>query len=147
MVNLLQSGVASAERVFVLLDAEEQTPDAVPAESPGPASRGRLVFENLSFRYLPEKPLITRLSLTAEPGQTIAIVGPTGAGKTTLVNLIMRFYEFDAGRILLDGVDTARMTRDDLRSRTGIVLQESTPAPSSSCRRPCRPCTPSARAS
>jgi ATP-binding cassette subfamily B protein len=123
MVNLLQSGVASAERVFELLDADEQTPDASPAETPGD-SRGRLVFENVSFRYSEDKPLITDLSLVAEPGQTVAIVGPTGAGKTTLVNLIMRFYELDAGRITLDGVDIAQMTRRDLRSRTGMVLQD-----------------------
>jgi ATP-binding cassette subfamily B protein len=123
MVNLLQSGVASAERVFELLDADEQTPDASPAQTPAD-SRGRLVFENVSFRYTEDKPLITDLSLVAEPGQTVAIVGPTGAGKTTLVNLIMRFYELDAGRITLDGVDIAQMTRRDLRSRTGMVLQD-----------------------
>jgi ATP-binding cassette subfamily B protein len=123
MVNLLQSGVASAERVFELLDADEQVPDAVPAETPA-ENRGRLVFDDVSFRYLPDKPLIEHLSLVAEPGQTVAIVGPTGAGKTTLVNLIMRFYELDAGRITLDGVDIAQMTRRDLRSRTGMVLQD-----------------------
>jgi ATP-binding cassette subfamily B protein len=123
MANLLQSGVASAERVFELLDAEEQTPDPVPAATPTD-EQGRLVFENVSFSYDPEHPLITDLSLVAEPGQTIAIVGPTGAGKTTLVNLIMRFYELDGGRITLDGVDIATMTRDDLRSRTGMVLQD-----------------------
>ncbi|MBF4571503.1 ABC transporter ATP-binding protein [Herbiconiux sp. VKM Ac-1786] len=123
MVNLLQSGVASAERVFELLDADEQVPDALPAETPA-ENRGRLVFDDVSFRYLPDKPLIEHLSLVAEPGQTVAIVGPTGAGKTTLVNLIMRFYELDAGRITLDGVDIAQMTRRDLRSRTGMVLQD-----------------------
>lgn len=123
MANLLQSGVASAERVFELLDADEQSPDPVPAESPEGTS-GRLAFENVSFSYDPENPLIDDLSLVAEPGQTIAIVGPTGAGKTTLVNLIMRFYDPSAGRITLDGVDTTRMTRDDLRSRTGMVLQD-----------------------
>ena len=123
MANLLQSGVASAERVFELLDADEQTPDPSPAQSPAD-DRGRLVFEHVSFSYDPEHPLITDLSLVAEPGQTVAIVGPTGAGKTTLVNLIMRFYELDGGRITLDGVDVATMTRDDLRSRTGMVLQD-----------------------
>jgi ATP-binding cassette subfamily B protein len=123
MVNLLQSGVASAERVFELLDADEQVPDAHPAATPA-GTRGRLVFEDVSFRYLPDTPLIEHLSLVAEPGQTVAIVGPTGAGKTTLVNLIMRFYELDAGRITLDGVDIAQMTRRDLRSRTGMVLQD-----------------------
>ncbi len=123
MANLLQSGVASAERVFELLDADEQVPDADPAQSPT-AATGRLAFENVSFSYAPDQPLIHDLSLTAEPGQTVAIVGPTGAGKTTLVNLMMRFYELDAGRITLDGVDIAQMTRLDLRSRMGMVLQD-----------------------
>ena len=124
MANLLQSGVASAERVFELLDADEQSADPSPAETPGPVTRGRLAFENVSFRYESETPLIDDLSLVATPGQTVAIVGPTGAGKTTLVNLMMRFYELDSGRITLDGVDTALMTRDDLRSRMGMVLQD-----------------------
>jgi ATP-binding cassette subfamily B protein len=123
MANLLQSGVASAERVFDLLDAEEQQADPV---SPAlPASRhGRVEFEDVSFRYVADQPLIEDLSLVAEPGHTIAIVGPTGAGKTTLVNLIMRFYELDAGRITLDGVDITTMRRDDLRSQIGMVLQD-----------------------
>jgi ATP-binding cassette subfamily B multidrug efflux pump len=124
MANLLQSGVASAERVFELLDADEQSADPSPARTPGTATRGRLAFEDVSFRYTEDKPLIEDLSLVAEPGQTVAIVGPTGAGKTTLVNLMMRFYELDGGRITLDGVDTATMTRDDLRSRMGMVLQD-----------------------
>ncbi len=123
MANLIQSGVASAERVFELLDADEQSPDHEPAVSPE-GRAGKLVFENVSFRYVPEKPLIENVSLSAAPGQTIAIVGQTGAGKTTLVNLIMRFYELDSGRITLDGVDIAEMTRDDLRGRTGMVLQD-----------------------
>lgn len=123
MANLLQSGVASAERVFELLDADEQTPDADPAETPE-ATRGRLVFENVGFSYSADKPLIEGLNLVAEPGQTVAIVGPTGAGKTTLVNLMMRFYELQSGRITLDGVDIAQMTRDDLRGRMGMVLQD-----------------------
>jgi ATP-binding cassette subfamily B multidrug efflux pump len=123
MANLLQSGVASAERVFELLDADEQTRDASPASSPDDAT-GRLAFEHVSFSYDREKPLIKDLSLVAKPGSTVAIVGPTGAGKTTLVNLVMRFYELDGGRITLDGVDIATMTRDDLRSRTGMVLQD-----------------------
>jgi ATP-binding cassette, subfamily B, multidrug efflux pump len=123
MANLVQSGVASAERVFELLDAEEQSRDP---ELPGSPleGHGRLVFEDVSFRYSPDKPLIENVSLTAQPGHTIAIVGPTGAGKTTLVNLMMRFYELDSGRITLDGVDIAAMTRDDLRSRMGMVLQD-----------------------
>jgi ATP-binding cassette subfamily B protein len=123
MANLLQSGVASAERVFELLDADEQEAD--PANPALPATRnGRVEFENVSFRYKADQPLIDSLSLVAEPGHTIAIVGPTGAGKTTLVNLIMRFYELDAGRITLDGVDIKTMRRDDLRSQIGMVLQD-----------------------
>ena len=123
MANLLQSGVASAERVFELLDAEEQRADPVsPALLTNP--HGRVEFEHVSFRYLADQPLIEDLSLVAEPGYTIAIVGPTGAGKTTLVNLIMRFYELDSGRITLDGVDITTMRRDDLRSQIGMVLQD-----------------------
>jgi ATP-binding cassette, subfamily B, multidrug efflux pump len=123
MANLLQSGVASAERVFELLDAAEQEADAKNPVLPS-VRHGRVEFGHVSFRYLPEQPLIDDLSLVAEPGQTIAIVGPTGAGKTTLVNLIMRFYELDAGRITLDGVDITKMRRDDLRSQIGMVLQD-----------------------
>jgi ATP-binding cassette subfamily B protein len=123
VLNLLQSGVASAERVFAVLDADEQSPDpAVPARVTDP--HGRVEFEHVSFRYEPDKPLIEDLSLVAEPGHTVAIVGPTGAGKTTLVNLIMRFYELDAGRITLDGVDITTLRRDDLRGRIGMVLQD-----------------------
>jgi ATP-binding cassette subfamily B protein len=123
MANLLQSGVASAERVFELLDAQEQKSDPVNAVVPE-SRHGRVEFEHVSFRYQPDQPLIDDLSLVAEPGQTIAIVGPTGAGKTTLVNLIMRFYELDSGRITLDGVDITTMRRDDLRSQIGMVLQD-----------------------
>ncbi|MCT4352825.1 ABC transporter ATP-binding protein/permease [Streptomyces sp. Je 1-79] len=132
MANLVQSGVASAERIFELLDAEEQTPDspasevgAPPAEGWGTSgSSGKVALEEVSFRYEPDKPLIENLSLTVEPGQTVAIVGPTGAGKTTLVNLLMRFYEVTGGRISLDGVDVAKMSREDLRSGIGMVLQD-----------------------
>jgi ATP-binding cassette subfamily B protein len=123
MANLLQSGVASAERVFALLDADEQSPDPQAPVRPQDV-RGRVAFEHVSFRYDPDIPLIEDLSLTVEPGQTVAIVGPTGAGKTTLVNLLMRFYEVTGGRITLDGVDVAEMTREDLRARTGMVLQD-----------------------
>jgi ATP-binding cassette, subfamily B, multidrug efflux pump len=123
MSNLLQSGVASSERVFELLDAPEQSPDpSLPATAA--ETRGRVAFEHVSFRYSPDKPLIEDCSLVAAPGQSVAIVGPTGAGKTTLVNLVMRFYEVAAGRITLDGVDIATMRRDDLRSTIGMVLQD-----------------------
>jgi ATP-binding cassette subfamily B protein len=123
MTNLLQSGVASAERVFDLLDAPEESAD--PLEPQEPVRRlGRVEFEHVTFRYKPDEPLIEDLSLVAEPGQTIAIVGPTGAGKTTLVNLIMRFYELDSGRITIDGVDITAMRRSVLRSGIGMVLQD-----------------------
>jgi ATP-binding cassette subfamily B multidrug efflux pump len=123
MANLLQSGAASAERVFELLDADEEKADP---QDPALSSvrRGRVEFEHVAFRYIPDQPLIDDLSLVAEPGHTIAIVGPTGAGKTTLVNLIMRFYELDAGQITLDGVDITKMRRQDLRSQIGMVLQD-----------------------
>ncbi|MFJ8330812.1 ABC transporter ATP-binding protein [Streptomyces sp. NPDC094437] len=123
MANLVQSGVASAERIFELLDADEQDADPVPGVRPDEL-RGRVALENVSFRYDPDKPLIEDLSLKVEPGQTVAIVGPTGAGKTTLVNLLMRFYEVSGGRITLDGVDIARMSRDELRAGIGMVLQD-----------------------
>ena len=125
MANLLQSGVASAERVFALLDADGA------GAGPGRAWRGRRRYaarsrsSDVSFRYKPDEPLIEDLSLSVEPGQTVAIVGPTGAGKTTLVNLLMRFYEVDGGRITLDGVDIADMTpRATCASQTGMVLQD-----------------------
>ena len=123
MVNLLQSGVASAERVFELLDTDEEPSDA-DSLPPARVARGEVVFENVSFRYEPDKPLIENLSLRVEPGQTVAIVGHTGAGKTTLVNLLMRFYDLDSGRILLDGVDISKMSRAELRSQIGMVLQD-----------------------
>jgi ATP-binding cassette subfamily B multidrug efflux pump len=123
MLNLLQSSVASAERVFALLDAVEQAPE--PSEPARPAGvRGKVEFVDVSFSYAPDQPLIEHVSLTVEPGQTVAIVGPTGAGKTTLVNLLMRFYELNSGQILLDGVDTASMSREELRALTGMVLQD-----------------------
>jgi ATP-binding cassette, subfamily B, multidrug efflux pump len=123
MANLLQSGVASAERVFQLLDEPGQRPDPPSPDAVG-ESRGRVAFEHVSFSYDPDKPLIEDLSLVASPGKTVAIVGPTGAGKTTLVNLIMRFYELDGGRITLDGRNIAELRRDDLRSQIGMVLQD-----------------------
>jgi len=123
MFNLLQSSVASAERVFALLDADEQAPEpSAPARPAG--VRGKVEFVDVSFSYSPDRPLIEHVSLTVEPGQTVAIVGPTGAGKTTLVNLLMRFYEINSGQILLDGVDTASMSREELRGLTGMVLQD-----------------------
>ncbi len=123
MANVLQSGVASAERVFELLDAPEQSEDPS-GSSVDVTLRGRIEFEHVAFSYDPRNPLIGDLSFVAEPGQTVAIVGPTGAGKTTLVNLIMRFYELDGGRITLDGRDIAEMTRHDLRANVGMVLQD-----------------------
>ena len=123
MANLLQSGVASAERVFELLDADEEPLDA-PALAAPAVRRGEVAFEHVSFRYDEDRPLITDLSLVARPGQTVAIVGPTGAGKTTLVNLVMRFYDLDAGRITIDGVDVTAMPRSTLRGQIGMVLQD-----------------------
>ncbi|MCX4822914.1 ABC transporter ATP-binding protein/permease [Streptomyces sp. NBC_01142] len=123
MANLLQSGVASAERVFDLLDAEEESPAPAFPQRPDRVT-GRVSFEKVAFRYEPDKPLIEDLSLSVEPGHTVAIVGPTGAGKTTLVNLLMRFYEVTGGRITLDGVDIAKMSREELRSGIGMVLQD-----------------------
>ncbi|WP_225805092.1 ABC transporter ATP-binding protein [Streptomyces sp. NK15101] len=123
MANLVQSGVASAERIFELLDAEEQEPDAPTSEKPVDL-KGKVALEDVSFRYEEDKPLIEGLSLAVDPGQTVAIVGPTGAGKTTLVNLLMRFYEVTGGRITLDGVDIAKMSREELRKGIGMVLQD-----------------------
>ncbi len=127
MANLVQSGVASAERVFEVLDEPEEEPDvAIPVQlaKPGERARGHVEFDRISFRYEADKPLIEDLSLQALPGQTVAIVGPTGAGKTTLVNLLMRFYELDGGTIRLDGIDIRELARDDLRSAFGMVLQD-----------------------
>ncbi|TDC49428.1 ABC transporter ATP-binding protein [Jiangella ureilytica] len=124
MANVLQSGVASAERVFELLDEPEQVPDSTDPATLDRQPRGRVEFEHVSFSYDPDQPLIEDLSLVAEPGRTVAIVGPTGAGKTTLVNLIMRFYELQGGRITIDGRDIAELSRDELRSNIGMVLQD-----------------------
>ncbi|HXJ47654.1 MAG TPA: ABC transporter ATP-binding protein, partial [Candidatus Acidoferrum sp.] len=120
--NLLQSGLASAERVFELLAEEEENPDAVAAELA--EATGNVALEGVSFRYVPDKPLIEDFSLKVLPGQTIAIVGPTGAGKTTIVNLLMRFYDIDSGKILLDGVDTLQLSRETVREAFGMVLQD-----------------------
>jgi len=121
-LNLLQSGLASAERVFEFLDAEEEVPDQARAELPDP--QGDVALEHVSFRYEPEKPLISDFNLEVRPGQTIAIVGPTGAGKTTIVNLLMRFYDIDEGRVCLDGINTRDLRRDDVRRVFGMVLQD-----------------------
>jgi ATP-binding cassette subfamily B multidrug efflux pump len=123
MVNLLQSGVASVERVFEFLDAPDEPADSASVGTSSGA-HGRVAFENVSFRYIEDQPLIEDVSFHVDPGQTVAIVGPTGAGKTTLVNLIMRFYDLDSGRITIDGIDTATMQRNELRSQTGMVLQD-----------------------
>ena len=122
MANLLQSGVASAERVFEVLDATEMSPDA-DGRLPE-VIEGHVEFRDVDFSYTPQRPLITGLDLEARPGQTIAIVGPTGAGKTTLVNLLERFYEIQGGQILLDGVDITSVPRATLRSQLGMVLQD-----------------------
>ncbi|AQP48166.1 multidrug ABC transporter ATP-binding protein [Tessaracoccus aquimaris] len=121
MANLLQSGVASAERVFELLDADEMT--AEPTGHLGDVE-GRIDFDHVKFSYTQDQPLIENLNLHVEPGQTVAIVGPTGAGKTTLVNLLMRFYDLDGGRILIDGTDIATVPRSEVRSNIGMVLQD-----------------------
>jgi ATP-binding cassette, subfamily B, multidrug efflux pump len=123
LMNTVQSGVASAERLFELLDAPEEEPDKADSIPLGRAS-GAIEFKNVSFRYVADQPLIENFNLSVKPGQTIAIVGPTGAGKTTLVNLIMRFYEINSGEITLDGINTRNMTRDDLRRQFGMVLQD-----------------------
>ena len=123
IANILQQGMAATERVFEIFD-EENEPDAGKADLEKESVRGKVTFEDISFRYLPDVPLIEHLNLTANPGETIAIVGPTGAGKTTLVNLLMRFYELDAGRIEIDGTDVTACSKNDLRELYGMVLQD-----------------------
>jgi len=123
MAAVLQSAAASAERIFELLDAPEMSPEAETGAAPA-AIRGHAIFDNVSFRYAPDRPLFEHVSLEAKPGQTVAIVGPTGAGKTTLVNLLMRFYEIDGGSITLDGLDLRAMPREELRRHIGMVLQD-----------------------
>ena len=124
IANTLQSAVASAERVFELLDEPEEIADPVTPQILAEPAAGRVTLQHVSFRYEPDKPLIEDLSLRVEPGQTTAIVGPTGAGKTTLVNLLMRFYDVDSGRIEVDGIETRELTRDNLRRSFGMVLQD-----------------------
>lgn len=127
MINSLQSSIASVERIFELLDEKEIVPDP---ESPAvlqdgaKAAEGRVEFADVRFGYTPDKILMKGISFTAEPGQKIAIVGSTGAGKTTLINLLMRFYEVNGGQIMLDGIPTDRMTYEGLRSNFGMVLQD-----------------------
>jgi ATP-binding cassette subfamily B protein len=123
MTATFQSGIASLERVLELLDAEEQTPEQAATIDPAPV-RGRIEFDDVRFSYDPDTTLIDGLNLVAEPGQTIAIVGPTGAGKTTIVNLLMRFYDLDGGVITLDGRDISSFPRRELRSEVGMVLQD-----------------------
>ena len=123
-VNMLQGAIAAAERVFALLDEPEVEADPADALAPVEPVRGRVAFEHVRFGYSADKPLMRDVSLVAEPGQKVAIVGATGAGKTTLINLLMRFYEVDGGRITLDGVDTRRMRAQDLRREFGMVLQD-----------------------
>lgn len=123
MAVSVQSGVASTERIFEILDAEDETPDCADPEAPNPGA-GKIAFEHVRFSYDPDKPLITDLSFEVEPAQTVAIVGPTGAGKTTLVNLLMRFYELDGGKIMVNGQNIADLTRNAVRARTGMVLQD-----------------------
>ena len=122
-MNLLQSGLASAERVFEFLAADEEEPDVAEPPTASPPA-GSVTLEHVAFRYVADKPLIQDFNLDVRPGETVAIVGPTGAGKTTIVNLLMRFYQIDSGRILVDGVDVNMLPRERLRSMFGMVLQD-----------------------
>ena len=122
---MLQGALAAAERVFVLLDEDEVVPDPKAPATLAEPVRGRVAFEHVRFGYAPDKPLMRDVSFVARPGQKVAIVGQTGAGKTTLINLLMRFYEVDGGRITLDGTDTRSLARADLRRQFGMVLQDS----------------------
>lgn len=124
VMNIAQSGVASAERVFELLDAEEESLDTRAPDEAVAETRGEVEFDDIAFRYLPDKPLIEDFNLHVQPGQTIAIVGPTGAGKTTIVNLLMRFYDVDRGTICVDGIDIRELPREELRRKFGMVLQD-----------------------
>lgn len=124
IVNIFQATIAAAERIFALLDAKEMEPDAVDAISDNSKVKGEVVFEHVSFSYSEDKPLIEDMNLHVLPGEAIAIVGPTGAGKTTIVNLIMRFYEINKGKITLDGVDIRNYSRGALRTSVGMVLQD-----------------------
>ena len=123
IINTFQATIAGAERVFEILDQPEMSDESALLPDTTPR-RGHVQFEHVRFGYDPEKPVIHDLSIDVQPGQMVAIVGPTGAGKTTLVNLLMRFYEIDAGAILLDGHDIRTIKRDELRSHMGMVLQD-----------------------
>ncbi|MCH5268056.1 MAG: ABC transporter ATP-binding protein [Lachnospiraceae bacterium] len=123
VITELQNAIACAARIFALIDEEAQTPDAETPVKPE-SIRGQVDFDNVSFSYVPEQPLIRNLNLSVKPGQRVAIVGPTGCGKTTLINLLMRFYDVNEGRILIDGTDIYKMTRGDLRTSFGMVLQD-----------------------
>ena len=123
IANMIQLTIVSAERVFELLDEPEETPDAADATVIA-SPRGAVQFDDVSFRYKEDVPLIDDMSLDIAPGQMIAIVGPTGAGKTTLVNLLMRFYDVDSGAIRVDGVDIRELKRGALRRMFGMVLQD-----------------------
>ena len=123
MAGSFGAATAAGSRIFALLDAEEEVPDAADCIVPSDRS-GRVTFENVRFGYTPDRLLMKDVNITVQPGQKVAIVGPTGAGKTTLINLLMRFYEVGGGRITVDGVDTKKISRAELRDRFGMVLQD-----------------------